>query len=936
MIVILLVFGGLAVAALLYFVTQSPKTTAQHDAAKKGPALYDLLAVRDFLDNIMVRLDGSYVAGYRIGGALTYFGDDDTRNETKTMIEALLRTVPEESMRIQFRYEVVGTTNGQINRYTAFRRTEHPAAIQLDEDRERIWQEKERVGDFLTRIAGIYFIWNPDKHRRMMAANDVAQARKKTANNGLQFTLSKKKAVERERKEHEEILAQFESVMMGVQASLANAGLQPERLSHPELFLEIKRALCPLEPDAVPLKDNTLSLRYISAREQLADVSILEEQDSYINIDGILWSCITMKVPPDATYPGIIRDLLTTGFPMVISTQMLIPNQQCVLDHYKKRYKKMTAALIDTKGGRRIDVSAQVSAQELLDIQERIIASSVKTLRLSLTVAVRTSEPARTNTEYEDAQRQLANRRQAILHVLGRMNGAAGLTEGKKAQERLLLGTLPGLAEEDKREHDLLTPHAADLVPVEMPWAGTPRSPLMLFETPYRQLLPFSPFDPGLENANAIIAATSGTGKSVLVGQMLLRCARQDIQVSIIERGDSYYPAVEYMGGQMITMSLDSDQTINPFDLDPGESMPTNDHMAFLKNLTRFMIGDGGKTDSDLLDNIITTAMKKTYERAAMRLTNKIPTYSDLRDELQNYNDEHNNEDVNREARLAATKLGIWVDNGMYAKLFDRSTTVSMDTPWLYFNIEQLKDDLRLETAMSLLIAYATTKRAMGKSGKRSIIVLDECWALLQSPSLGPVVVQLFRTARKRNACIWGVSQAVEDFTGTPEKPNEFGGAILATTAIKIIGRQKGNLDVLRRFVHLNETTINHIKQLGMTEKGVKSEFVICIGENAETTHRVYVVTTSREYWLLTTFPRERHFRSWWHDTHRQMSIPDRYAALAEKYPRGISALDELPEERSGEVYGRKTDRRTNMDDILEPEILSIIADSIHLDEAQL
>jgi type IV secretory pathway VirB4 component len=79
--------------------------------------------------------------------------------------------------------------------------------------------------------------------------------------------------------------------------------------------------------------------------------------------------------------------------------------------------------------------------------------------------------------------------------------------------------------------------------------------------------------------------------------------------------------------------------------------------------------------------------------------------------------------------------------------------------------------------------------------------VLDECWALLQSPSLAPVVIQLFRTARKRNACVWGLSQAVEDFTGTPDKPNEFGGAILTTTATKMIGRQKGNIDVLRHFV---------------------------------------------------------------------------------------------------------------------------------------
>ena len=65
------------------------------------------------------------------------------------------------------------------------------------------------------------------------------------------------------------------------------------------------------------------------------------------------------------------------------------------------------------------------------------------------------------------------------------------------------------LAEEvhmaDDGKVDYIVDHAhspiADLLPVELPWAGTTKSPLMLFETPYRQLLPFSPFDPNLENA---------------------------------------------------------------------------------------------------------------------------------------------------------------------------------------------------------------------------------------------------------------------------------------------------------------------------------------------------------------------------------------------------------------------------------------------------
>jgi hypothetical protein len=35
---------------------------------------------------------------------------------------------------------------------------------------------------------------------------------------------------------------------------------------------------------------------------------------------------------------------------------------------------------------------------------------------------------------------------------------------------------------------DLLSEHAADLVPLEMPWSGMQREPLTLWHTPYRHL----------------------------------------------------------------------------------------------------------------------------------------------------------------------------------------------------------------------------------------------------------------------------------------------------------------------------------------------------------------------------------------------------------------------------------------------------------------
>ena len=340
-----------------------------------------------------------------------------------------------------------------------------------------------------------------------------------------------------------------------------------------------------------------------------------------------------------------------------------------------------------------------------------------------------------------------------------------------------------------------------------------------------------------------LVMAKSGGGKTFMVQQFLLMAARDNPLISIIERGDSYRPLVELMGGRMITMSLDTEQTINPWDLPEGEKEPSKDQVAFLKNLTRHMLGEGGAEDTELLDNLITEAILRTYKRAAIRPSNPIPTFCDLRDELSQWRDEEKNQRVMDEAHLAAIKLRSWTgEKGVYSKLFDRPTTISLDNPWLFFNVEQLSDDPRLETAMSLLIAHATAQRASGRAGRRSITVLDECWFLLDSPVLAPEVVQLFRTARKRNASVWGISQTAEDFVGTESSPRVHGAGIVKNSTTKIVGQQPGDVSALREHLHLNETALNQIKHFSAPVKGKRADALLVIGEKADTTHTIRMV----------------------------------------------------------------------------------------------
>jgi len=482
------------------------------------------------------------------------------------------------------------------------------------------------------------------------------------------------------------------------------------------------------------------------------------------------------------------------------------------------------------------------------------------------------------------------------------MNGARGIAE-TLAQKRFFFSGLPGQGEANKREQDVLTLHAADLLPVEMPWNGTRNSPLMLFETPYRQLVPFSPFDSALGDANQLIMAKSGGGKTFMTQSFLLMMARAKPLISILERGDSYEPLVDLMGGRVINVDLDGRETLNPWDLPTGETVPSNEKTAFLKNLTRHMIGESPGADTALLDNVLTDAIPRVYKRCAIRYSNPIPTFNDLREELANWRDAEKMQRTMDEAHLAAIKLRSWTgENGIYANLFDRQTTMRLDSDWLFFNVEGLSSDPRLETAMSMLIATAMAARATGKTAQPSITVLDECWFLLDSPALAPEVVQLFRTARKRNSSVWGISQTVEDFVGTESQPRLHGPGILKNASTKIIGQQPGNVSALVNHLYLNPVALGQVKEFGAPRKGRSAEVLLVIGEKAEATQTIRIVPTPLSYWICTTFPRERKYRAWFLAEQDTRPLLERYQELAKKFPQGLAEIAPLPEELSGAV----------------------------------
>ena len=61
-----------------------PLTTEQYQKSLAQPPLCEQLKVRDLTDNLLIQLNGSFVAGYRASGIHSYFVSDEERNRTSS------------------------------------------------------------------------------------------------------------------------------------------------------------------------------------------------------------------------------------------------------------------------------------------------------------------------------------------------------------------------------------------------------------------------------------------------------------------------------------------------------------------------------------------------------------------------------------------------------------------------------------------------------------------------------------------------------------------------------------------------------------------------------------------------------------------------------------------------------------------------------------
>lgn len=296
-----------------------------------------------------------------------------------------------------------------------------------------------------------------------------------------------------------------------------------------------------------------------------------------------------------------------------------------------------------------------------------------------------------------------------------------------------------------------------------------------------------------LENANAVIFAKSGGGKSYLAKLEILRSMMLGTDVIVIDPENEYHYLAEAVGGSFIKISLASKHHLNPFDLPrPAEGEAPEEvfraHVVELVGLLRIMLG--GITPEE--DAILDRALSQTYASRDIvppaDFSNATPpTLSDLQTILEN----------TAGAQELATRLSKYT-TGSYAGFLNQQTNVTLDNQFVVFNIRDMEEELR-PIAMYLVLHYLWN--AVRRELKKRILIVDEAWVLMKAEEGAAFMYSIAKRARKYYLGLTTITQDVADFI-----KSKYGEPIVTNSSLQVLLKQSpATIDAVARTFNLTD-----------------------------------------------------------------------------------------------------------------------------------
>lgn len=299
-----------------------------------------------------------------------------------------------------------------------------------------------------------------------------------------------------------------------------------------------------------------------------------------------------------------------------------------------------------------------------------------------------------------------------------------------------------------------------------------------------------------LENANSVVFAKSGAGKSYSVKLEILRMMMMGTDVIVIDPENEYEALAHTVGGSYLKLSLNSDRRINPFDLpkpiegddiQPGDLLRSN--IITLHGLLNVMMGTLSAEEEAVLDKALIDvyALKGITMDVLDPSVYEPPTMDDLYQLLNSMEG----------ASGIAQKLSKYTI-GSYSGIFNKLTNVNMSSGLMVFCIRDLEEALR-PTAMYIVLNYIWAR--VRSELKKRILVVDEAWTMMQHEDSAKFLFGLVKRARKYYLGVTTITQDVEDFIQSAH-----GRPIITNSSLQLLLKQSPSaVDVLAKIFNLTE-----------------------------------------------------------------------------------------------------------------------------------
>ena len=298
-----------------------------------------------------------------------------------------------------------------------------------------------------------------------------------------------------------------------------------------------------------------------------------------------------------------------------------------------------------------------------------------------------------------------------------------------------------------------------------------------------------------LENANMVVFAKSGSGKSFAIKLEILRYLMQGVDCVVIDPENEYEVLSNAVGGSFLKISLTSEHHINPFDLplpglddNPDDILRSN--IINLVGLLRIMLGGLSPEEDSVIDEALTQtyAIRDiTAQSDPKTWQNNIPIMSDFQEVLESM--------VGTESLVKRLKK---FTKGTFADFFNQHSNVSVDKSFVVFGIRDMEDSLR-PIALYIIMRYIWN--IVRTNLKKRILVIDEAWWLMQTEDGASFLFGLVKRGRKYFLGVTTITQDVADFMGS-----DYGKAIVTNSSLQFLMKQStATIDIVQKTFNLTE-----------------------------------------------------------------------------------------------------------------------------------